>query len=224
MNKYFQKKKTREFFHTLSFISELIDKLSYSTKRFLMSAFPSFYKNNSSQRTRSNLVSGFAILFAVLTASLLMSIGISIFGISIKELSLSTASKDSQIAFYAADSAIECAKFWDTRAGAFITYKSISSTTSSSITSIVCNGNSISLSPSINNSTHSYSYSFPNPFLSVDSVNPLSPEANLSITKTFIVYGGYIDTVITSYGHNVPTNAGKRIERGIKVDIINIPK
>lgn len=56
---------------------------------------------------------GFALLFAVLTASLLLSIGLSIFSLTIKEISLSSYSRESQFSFYAADSGAECALYWD---------------------------------------------------------------------------------------------------------------
>ena len=179
-------------------------------------------------------VKGFAILFAVLTASLLMSIGISIFGISIKELTISTAARDSQVAFYAADSARECALYWDEKVGAFATYVSlsgsISTTTSESIT---CNGNIVTLPDPgsvCNSGSCTYDYTstpFFNYFTSSPSsipTNTLSyPQADLTIIKTFYDNGvnAYIDTLITAYGHNVGIGGGKRVERGIAQDIIN---
>lgn len=59
---------------------------------------------------------GFAMLFAVLVSSVLISIGISIFNITIKELSLSSSGRESQFAFYAADTGMECALYWDFKA------------------------------------------------------------------------------------------------------------
>ncbi len=56
---------------------------------------------------------GFALLFAVLAASLLLSIGLSIFLLTVKELALSSYTRDSQFSFYAADSGAECALYWD---------------------------------------------------------------------------------------------------------------
>ncbi|HUD04168.1 MAG TPA: hypothetical protein VMR73_01610 [Candidatus Paceibacterota bacterium] len=64
--------------------------------------------------TRQYKNSGFAILFAVLAASLLLSIGLSIFSLTIKELALSSSGRESEYAFYAADSGAECAHYWDT--------------------------------------------------------------------------------------------------------------
>ena len=53
------------------------------------------------------------MLFSVLISSLLLTIGLSIFSIALKELSISTASRQSVYAFYAADSGRECAFYWD---------------------------------------------------------------------------------------------------------------
>lgn len=72
----------------------------------------------------------------MLIGSLLLAIGIAIFNISIKELSLSTTGRESQFAFYAADTGVECALYWDIRGGAFAT-----STASNPPTEgVMCNG------------------------------------------------------------------------------------
>lgn len=64
---------------------------------------------------------GFTILFAVLTGSLLLAIGIAIFNVTLKELLLSSAARDSQFAIYAADTGIECALYWDSVGDSFAT-------------------------------------------------------------------------------------------------------
>jgi hypothetical protein len=56
---------------------------------------------------------GFAMLFAVLVSSLLLAVGLSIFNITVKELTLSAAGRESQFSFYAADTGAECALYWD---------------------------------------------------------------------------------------------------------------
>lgn len=60
---------------------------------------------------------GFALLFSVLLASFLLTIGLSIFSIALKELAISTAARQSVRAFFAADSGRECAIYWDIKAG-----------------------------------------------------------------------------------------------------------
>lgn len=63
---------------------------------------------------------GFALLFSVLIASLLLSIGLSIFNITLKELAISTAIRHSVSAFYAADSGREQAIYNDLKLGKYI--------------------------------------------------------------------------------------------------------
>jgi len=62
---------------------------------------------------------GFTLLIAVLVASLMLVLAGSMFNLVQKELILSSIGKDSQFAFYAADSALECALYWDFRLQAF---------------------------------------------------------------------------------------------------------
>ncbi len=59
---------------------------------------------------------GFALLFSVLISSFLLTIGLSVLSISLKELTISTASRQSIYAIYAAESGYECAVYWDNRA------------------------------------------------------------------------------------------------------------
>jgi Tfp pilus assembly protein PilX len=56
---------------------------------------------------------GFVLLFAVLISSILLSIGLGMFSIAYKELLLSTTDRESQVAFYAADTGMECVLYWD---------------------------------------------------------------------------------------------------------------
>jgi len=58
---------------------------------------------------------GFTLLLAALIASITLALGTSIFTIAQKEVALASIGKDSQYAFYAADTAAECALYWDYR-------------------------------------------------------------------------------------------------------------
>ncbi len=64
---------------------------------------------------------GFTLLLATLAASIALSLGSSIFSITSKEIQLSSIGRDSQFAFYAADTAAECALYWDFRHSYFST-------------------------------------------------------------------------------------------------------
>ncbi|PIR46619.1 MAG: hypothetical protein COV07_03325 [Candidatus Vogelbacteria bacterium CG10_big_fil_rev_8_21_14_0_10_45_14] len=57
---------------------------------------------------------GFVLLYSSLLASILLTVGLGIGSIVLKELRLSSIGKQSQIAFFAADTGIECALYWNT--------------------------------------------------------------------------------------------------------------
>lgn len=61
----------------------------------------------------ANQYQGFTLFIAMIVTGLVLAIGFSIGNIVLKELTLSSSGKQSQIAFYAADSIAECALFWD---------------------------------------------------------------------------------------------------------------
>lgn len=64
---------------------------------------------------------GFTILLAALVASLVLTLGVSIFSVAQKQVILSSLGRSSQYAFYAADSGAECALYWDIRFNFFST-------------------------------------------------------------------------------------------------------
>lgn len=56
---------------------------------------------------------GFTVLYSVLVASLVLILGVAFTNIMIKELRLSASIRDSQFAFYSADSGVECVLYHD---------------------------------------------------------------------------------------------------------------
>ena len=68
-------------------------------------------------------------MLASLVASLLAALGLAMFSIAQKELILSSLGRDSQFAFYAADTGAECALHWDFKFDAFSTSTVYSSPT-----------------------------------------------------------------------------------------------
>lgn len=67
-------------------------------------------------------------MLAALVASLLTALGLAMFSIAQKEVVLSSLGRDSQFAFYAADTGAECALYWDFKYDAFATSTVYSST------------------------------------------------------------------------------------------------
>ncbi len=81
---------------------------------------------------------GFTILLAMLITSIMTSISIAIFSIAQKELKLSSITRDSQFAFYAADSGAECALYLHFAHNAFAT-----STTFTNIINMNCDNTAL---------------------------------------------------------------------------------
>jgi hypothetical protein len=179
---------------------------------------------------------GFAILFAVLLASFLITLGISIFSISLKEILITTSVRDSQIAFYTADSAQECAQYWDFKKGVFPKchdsvcgslidingeFPSAPNTTDPPI-QIICNGNPVTLSFSKDVSNQTYISEMKTDFFKVSSTSLSAPVSDIIIsTKSYFdnsnTFKGNLST-ITAYGHNTGI-IGRRVERGLTINI-----
>jgi hypothetical protein len=77
---------------------------------------------------------GFTLLVAVVLSSVALAIGLSLLNISYKQVLLASAAKQSQNAFYAADSVLECALYFDQQLDAF------NYITAAPAASIICNG------------------------------------------------------------------------------------
>lgn len=56
--------------------------------------------------------SGFALLVSLIVVAAVLSIGLAILDLSIKQVRLAATTKDSEIAFHAANAGMECARFW----------------------------------------------------------------------------------------------------------------
>jgi len=59
-----------------------------------------------------NTESGFALLMSLIVVGVVLSIGLSILDLSIKQVQLSTNAKESEVAFHAANAGMECARYW----------------------------------------------------------------------------------------------------------------
>jgi hypothetical protein len=83
---------------------------------------------------------GFALLYAVVVSSIILAIAISVSDIAFKGISFSTSAKDANDAFYAADTALECALYYDSSADTQNAY------TGNPSSSVSCAGNVVIIS------------------------------------------------------------------------------
>lgn len=74
---------------------------------------------NNSKLNRKNSSSGFVALFTVLIASTIMLMIVGITGTTYKETLLTRSSTDSNLAFFSADTGIECGLYYDRKYNAF---------------------------------------------------------------------------------------------------------
>ena len=64
-------------------------------------------------KEKENGKRGFTLLFAILVSILVLAVGASMITIALKQVILSGAGRESQFAFYAANTGVECAIYWD---------------------------------------------------------------------------------------------------------------
>ncbi len=56
--------------------------------------------------------SGFALLLTLVVISIILAVGLTLLQITMKQLSLSAIARESEIAFYAASTGLECMQYW----------------------------------------------------------------------------------------------------------------
>ncbi len=62
---------------------------------------------------------GVTLLIAIIFTTVVLSVSLALLDITYKQVVLASAAKQSQYAFYSADSAMECALYWDQQKNAF---------------------------------------------------------------------------------------------------------
>lgn len=139
---------------------------------------------------------GFTLLIAIVITATLLLVSTGIVTVAVKEAFLSASARESQHAFYAADTGIECAIFWDVR-----NETGVSAFDAGGTSNITCNGETFTVGGA-NVSTFSFDFeSTGNPYC-----------AQVTVTKD----NGL--TIIESRGYNTcdPTNT-RRVERAVRV-------
>ncbi|HET8581481.1 MAG TPA: hypothetical protein VFL98_03375 [Candidatus Paceibacterota bacterium] len=150
---------------------------------------------------------GFTLLIAVLVASLMLILASSIFDLVEKEVILSSLGRDSEDAFYTADSALECALYWDFQQQAF--------SNPSGGPSIVCNGTQASGPITYGGVEDPMTYQYEN-----TSVSDSPHCVKVTVTK----HATNPKTTINAYGYNVSCSvlaAGsdeRALERAVEVN------
>lgn len=170
---------------------------------------------------------GFTILYAVLTASLLMSIGLGILDIALRDFNLAQMASESQVALSAADAGLECALYYDRKDGggnlAFAT-SSLSAATAKVFRCGVpygfggsANGGHVSTTALYDSGTDTAVTTFTVYLIGqigLTVADPAAPCAVVTVIKT----GGGGSTAIESRGYNIceaTSVTTRRVERGL---------
>ncbi|OHA17091.1 MAG: hypothetical protein A3G52_03910 [Candidatus Taylorbacteria bacterium RIFCSPLOWO2_12_FULL_43_20] len=170
-----------------------------------MILLPSKFKSRGGERR------GFTILYAALVSSLLLSISLGIYNISIKQYVLSSSAIDSQLAIYTADGAIECAIYWDAIKGVF---ESPNEADNASVSSqIKCGEDDITTATSYD--TGEVTTRFETNFSSSASGDLQC--AKVKIEKKWNDSNTDVITRIESRGYNYCTTNPRKVERALRV-------
>lgn len=147
---------------------------------------------------------GFVALFTVLIVSVILAMAIGIASISLKEIVLSSGASEGSKAFYAADSGVECALYYDRINPAQGTF----------LTNLKCNG-ILPINPLSSSDFESPEvYDFEIPFGADGELC-----AKIKV-KRFITTGLGYTFLIESKGSNLPCGPNdnpKKVERSIRV-------
>jgi hypothetical protein len=146
---------------------------------------------------------GFTLLIAVILSSVILSLSLALLDIAYKQVVLSSIAKNSQYAFYAADSLLECGLYYDQQTAGFA-YAGLPSDT------IFCEEQTINLttppnSTSVNGSTRTTEF--------------FVPCAGGGMRgQILVVKDSSGETVIYANGYNTCNESdARRIERGLRI-------
>lgn len=161
---------------------------------------------NRSVNVRGMKNRGIAIFFAVIIIGTITLVTAGIVNLAVRHLQIADSGESSQHAFYAADSGMECALYWDVRNPSGTSAFSTSTPTSP----ITCNGKSIVVSPVVSGVTRagtttiSFDFTPSDPYCAV-----------VAIAKWYS--GSTLRTKIESRGYNTCdlTNS-RRVERAVR--------
>lgn len=144
---------------------------------------------------------GVALLIAILLATVSLLLGISLLDIAYKQVVLASTAKNSYLSFYAADTALECALYWDQAVNEFAYSDSATSGT------ITCNNTSVTYTASRSGSGASA--------VRISRFNmPCSNSTTAAVTV--YKYASASTTIYANGYNNCSTTDGRRIERSLR--------
>ncbi|MEX2010248.1 MAG: hypothetical protein WD874_00390 [Parcubacteria group bacterium] len=163
----------------------------------------------NTQPTTNNSQRGFTAFIAIAITGTLLLVSTAVVTVALKETRLAASGRESQYAFYAADTGIECALYWDVK-----NTSGFSAFSTSSPSVIACNANSANTQGKTNPTPNSVGNSTVSTFNITFLPEPYC--ARVVVTKG--MSGSNITTLIESYGYNTCDLANtRRVERAVRV-------
>lgn len=133
---------------------------------------------------------------ASLVASIALALGLAIFSLAQKQVELSSLGRNSQLAFYAADTGAECGLYWDMRRGSF--------STSSPPSTITCDGQDAPVTHTDTGSGGSWTSSTFNFQFESRGTDPTGYCVNVAVTKHTVTGSpGTVGTTLKADGFSV---------------------
>src|ERR1035437_10985727 len=170
-------------------------------------------KQPTTNNRKPTTESGIALYMAITITSAIVLVAFAIISLALRQISISNAGRDSQVAFYAADAGSECALYWDAKNTGGSAFASTSPVT------ISCNQNNPT-GQNMSNPTPNVIPAWISPVATSTFTISFLPDpycATVTVVKT--LNGSTMSTKIESRGYNTcdPTSV-RRVERAIRIN------
>ncbi len=148
---------------------------------------------------------GFAMLFTVLVISIMLAIGLGIADLTYKQSLLSNEARDSQLAFYQADSGVECGMYYDLHQGQLPRGTTVqgSDGAAGAPQQFTCGDNTMTLVPG---------QSFTDHFVYQEDITGNQPCFSVTFDKT-----DPVKNMVKSRGFSTCNATAQQVERGLQV-------
>jgi hypothetical protein len=145
---------------------------------------------------------GFTLLIAIILSTVTLTVGLALLDIAYKHIVLATTAKASEVAFYNADSALECALYYDQQQNFF----DYSSGLPAPGTGILCNSLQVT----------NYNRDVSSSIVHITSFTVPCAGGGVSATSTIYKYQTGASTLYANGFNTCNSNDPGRIERGLK--------
>lgn len=165
---------------------------------------------------------GFALLMTLIVVGVVVSVGMAILDLSIKQVRLSTNARESEVAFHAANAGMECARYWrrasatEMERGLAISPFCFGVAASPNSRAAVPAGDLIRVDPS-HGEVFQYDFSF-----SWGGSDPRCTQVTALVASSSVLGDGVTTTNMTTYIPGYPDGNDKYCEPGARCSVISV--